>query len=368
MGQNSAHLSTNGTRRLINARPLRFVVAVLALWGGTRVAIHWPGRSAMAAPEQMAHSSGRVTPVLPTKAAGNDRILAKGSARNRIQYAQLVTEPDTIPLRAPITVPLQTAELSRRNTLLAYARGGGPLLALLSLAGVQGGLALSATSDMRIATPVTPAVSRRLSGYSWFFARNGESTGLAGGGQLGGSQAGIRLDYVIARGFALTGRISAPIETRMGSEAALGLNWRPVNNLPVTLTIERRVALDKGGRDAFAAMASGGIGPIDAPGGFKLEAYGQAGIVGIKRRDGFIDGAATLTRPVTDGRNSSLALGGGIWGAAQPDISRLDIGPRVKFRLNSGAASIGASIDWRRRVAGNADPQSGVALTIDGSF
>ncbi|MCJ8158523.1 hypothetical protein [Sphingomonas sp. LaA6.9] len=113
-------------------------------------------------------------------------------------------------------------------------------------------------------------------------------------------------------------------------------------------------------------MAAGGIGPVALPADFALEAYGQAGIVGLQRRDGFVDGAATAMRTVLEQDGSSLAVGDGVWGAAQPGVSRLDIGPRLRFRLDN--PNIGASLDWRQRVSGNATPRSGIALALDGGF
>ena len=222
-----------------------------------------------------------------------------------------------------------------------------------------------AVGDPRIAAP---RGANRWSGYGWVFAREGGSPGLAGGGQLGGSQAGLRLDYRLSDSLALTGRASAPLETRRGAEAAIGLSWRPRPELPLTIIAERRIGLDRGGRDAFALMAAGGVGPVLLPEKFQLESYAQTGIVGAHRRDGFVDGAATLLRPVKKGDHVAAMVGVGLWGAAQPDVTRLDIGPRLKLRLGEGNTALGIAVDWRLRVAGNAHPDSGLAVTLDGSF
>lgn len=212
----------------------------------------------------------------------------------------------------------------------------------------------------------------RLTGYGWMFVRDSaNAAGLANNGQLGGSQAGFRLDYALgrdpARGFQMSARISAPLEGK-GREAAIGLGWKPGRDIPLTVSVERRIALDKAGRNAFAASVAGGVNAIALPLDFRLDAYGQAGIVGARKRDKFIDGSISATRTIIAQDGISVAAGIGTWGAAQPRVERLDIGPRVTARIDIGRASIGIALDWRQRVAGNAAPSSGPALTVDGSF
>jgi hypothetical protein len=94
---------------------------------------------------------------------------------------------------------------------------------------------------------------------------------------------------------------------------------------------------------------------------FTLDAYVQAGIVGISARDPFIDGAFAFTRPVT-GRFSA---GLGFWGGYQPGLYRIDAGPRISIRLRD---NIYAHVDWRQRLAGSASPASGPALTLAADF
>ncbi len=119
------------------------------------------------------------------------------------------------------------------------------------------------------------------------------------GGQLGASQAGVRLTYALgdARRVALTARLAAPLAGR-GREAALGLKWRP-SHLPIRLIDEQRLALD-GGRGGPTVGVIGGYGPAEAAHGIRLEAYGQAGAIARGRIEGFVDTAARLTHPVAD--------------------------------------------------------------------
>jgi len=154
-----------------------------------------------------------------------------------------------------------------------------------------------------------------------------------------------------------------PARQSRGAEAALGVEWQPSARLPVRLLAERRQALGADGRSAFALIAHGGISDAKAPGGLRLDGYGQAGIVGAASRDLFADGALRLSLPF--GR---VKVGAGLWGAAQPGVSRLDSGPQAALRLPMGNGNVAVAIDWRLRVAGNAGPRSGPSLTLSTDF
>ncbi|VVT20968.1 hypothetical protein SPHINGO361_150133 [Sphingomonas sp. EC-HK361] len=58
----------------------------------------------------------------------------------------------------------------------------------------------------------------------------------------------------------------------------------------------------------------------------------------------------------------------GAWGGAQREASRLDIGPSIVALVPVGRQRARLTIDWRQRVAGNARPGSGLALTIGADF
>ena len=196
----------------------------------------------------------------------------------------------------------------------------------------------------------------------WFALRPGTGLGTApGGGQLGGSQAGVRAAYMLAPGrrIAAFARVAAPLSGK-GREAALGVEWQPTR-LPVRLVAEQRFGLDgtRGG------TGIGVLGGTDSRvGGLRLETYAQAGGVRRTRWDFYVDGAARLTRPLVDESGLHISLGAGAWGAAQREAARLDIGPSVTAAMNN----VRLSLDWRQRVAGLARPGSGLALTIGGDF
>ncbi|MFT3966833.1 MAG: hypothetical protein QM690_13230, partial [Sphingobium sp.] len=128
----------------------------------------------------------------------------------------------------------------------------------------------------------------------------------------------------------------------------------------------RREGLSEGGRSACAVLMAGGIDPVEIGQGFRLDGYAQAGIVGFNRRDGFADGRLTLERPLAGA--SAIALGAGLWGGTQPGASRLDIGPQASIRLRAGSTALRIGAEWRERIAGNAAPSSGPALSIGTDF
>ena len=185
---------------------------------------------------------------------------------------------------------------------------------------------------------------------------------LATAGTLGASQAGARLNYNFTRAIAATFRTTSDVGRR-GGEVAAGVRFQPVAGIPVWFDAERRQRLGKygGGRNAFALFFEGGVYDRPMPWQFNLDAYLQGGVVGFHHRDRFIDGGLTLTRPVY--RQFSAGLG--VWGAAQPGVYRVDAGPRVSMRVRN---NVRVHVDWRQRLAGNAAPGSGPAVTLAGDF
>jgi len=185
---------------------------------------------------------------------------------------------------------------------------------------------------------------------------------LASGGTLGGSQAGARVLYAFNRSLSASIRTSSPLGGSRGAEIAAGIRWVPLRSIPIAITAERRQSISRfGGRSDFALFMEGGLYRRPMPLNFRLDGYFQAGVVGISRRDLFVDGQVALSRPVW-GRFSA---GLGVWGGAQPGLYRLDAGPRISMRVRD---NIYAHLDWRQRLAGSAQPTSGPALTLAPDF
>lgn len=209
----------------------------------------------------------------------------------------------------------------------------------------------------------TPKLDRlQLSAWALVRQEPGPAS-LSGNGMLGGSQAGARLTYHFNRQVAASLRTSSPVGgAARGGEVAAGVRVAPFRSIPIALTAERRQAFGRaGGRSAFAAFLEGGVYQRPIAWGFNLDAYAQAGVVGLRSRDLFADGAFTFTRPVYN----RFSAGFGLWGGAQPGLYRVDAGPRVSMRVRNNMA---VHVDWRQRLAGNADPRSGPALTLAADF
>lgn len=324
-------------------RPLRFFGLVLVCWTGARVAMLWPRTPALA---------GAATAV-PTVARAE-----------QLQAPAALALPEAASLPEPA---------SRHRAQFRYRAPLGdddPRVQLALLGLVQyGEPEYTPRPD-----PPRPALSPRVALMperldplpdrwalsTWLVARGNGGTAAAPGGQIGGGQAGARLAFLLAprQRLAAYARAATPLRGP-GREAALGLEWQP-GRAPVRLVAERRFGLDgQGGGTGLGAIA----GIDKAWRGIRLEAYGQAGVVLRRRTDPYADGAARGLREVQSGP-VRVALGGGAWGAAQRDAQRLDIGPSAALQVRN----LRFALDWRQRVAGEARPGSGLALTLGADF
>jgi hypothetical protein len=205
----------------------------------------------------------------------------------------------------------------------------------------------------------------QLSAWALLRGQQGMAVGpgsLAPNGMLGGSQAGARLTYNVTRQIAASFRTSSDVGRR-GGEVAGGVRVQPVGGIPLWFTAERRqrVGSTSNGRNAFALFAESGLYQRPMPWDFELDAYLQAGVVGFRTRDPFIDGAMAFSRPVY----RQFSAGVGVWGAAQPGLYRVDAGPRVTMKVRN---NVRVHFDYRQRLAGNALPGSGPAITLAGDF
>jgi len=205
----------------------------------------------------------------------------------------------------------------------------------------------------------------QLSSWAMLRGRQGQPLGpssLGNVGHLGGSQAGARLVYNFNRQLAASLRTTTDVG-RAGGEVALGARVQPLPGIPLWVTAERRQKIGRAstGRNAFAVFAEAGVYQRPMPARFQLDGYLQGGVVGVRRRELFIDGGLTLTRPIY--RNFSGGVG--LWGGAQPGVYRVDAGPRVTMSVRN---NLKVHFDWRQKLAGKAQPGSGPAVTLAGDF
>lgn len=320
--------------------PLRFLFGVALLWAGARAVMLWPAPGE--APGRVVRWAGPLGAVAAT--AENEMAVAlppfpsgEGLAERGVSAPSLPS-----PAREPVSAHTVSETVTSPTPNPSPKRRGS-----------------SSTPTEPVSPPGYPAPPRpdRVTVSSWMLLRPGIGDPLAPGGQLAGSQAGTRAALRVTEGVAFAARLSGPLRQPTGKEAAIGIDIRTG---AVTLALERRIGLDRGGRDAFALTLFGGVDAVLLPGGFRLDAWGQTGIVGARRRDGFIDGIIRAERAVA----GPVALGAGIWGGAQPGVARLDIGPQIVVR----GQGLRLSAEWRQRIAGRARPGSGPAVTLGADF
>ncbi len=354
LGQDRAPLSrpSRASDRMSGrGRPLRFLAAVVAGWIGLRILLLWP---------QAWVASG-----------GDPR--DRAGARCRRWRGCRPRWPAPRPHRAPAAPARRAA--ARARPVADPARIEMALLSLLQFGRAEyadappsGWLAPRAAAPGRGAPASRLApMDDRWSASAWLVARGGAARAAAPGeSQLGGGQAGVRVSYVLDRGrrIAVFGRVSAPL-AGAGREAALGIEWQPAR-VPVRLVARAAARARRERRRRDRARAGRRVRPPFGrlpprklwPGGRGAARAARA----LCRRCG------AATRTVAGLGGARLALGGGAWGAAQRDAARFDLGPSATLALPAGRHGIRFALDWRQRIAGEARPGSGLALTIGSDF
>lgn len=221
-----------------------------------------------------------------------------------------------------------------------------------------------------VGVPAFPAAQgSRWSVSLWGLARGG---GQAGGSplatpQLSAGQFGARLAWRTGdqSPLALVGRIAAATGTRQ-REAAIGIEWRP-SRLPLRLVAEQRIAIEQS-RGGAALAIIGGVGDVALGRGWRLDGYAQGGVIARDGGDGYADGAIRVSHPVARIGRATLDIGVGGWGAAQRGAARLDAGPAAGLTVPAAGGALRLAIEWRQRVAGDARPGSGPALSAGADF
>lgn len=328
-------------------RPLRFVAIVAIGWASTRTIMLWPVGATL--PEA-------IEAAFPLRAA------------EAAPFVAPVVQPGRALLPTPLPALPAPVLLAGEPT----APRGDPArihLAMLSLVSFGREEAIGVPPGALPRRPLPPVVlperaqPARWSASAWLVTRRGPSSG---GSMLGGDQTGLRVAYHPGSGrIALFARLTAPLAGR-GKELAAGIDWQPTG-APVRVVAEYRAGLDgTPGGPALGVVAA--VYGVPLPLDFGLEAYGQAGVIARDRVDPFADGALRVTREVAAVGDARLVLGAGAWGAAQREAARVDMGPTAVATVPVGASAVRVAIDWRERVAGDARPGSGPALSVGADF
>ncbi len=213
------------------------------------------------------------------------------------------------------------------------------------------------------------ALTRRWSGDAYALARDAGPAGPAASPVLGGGQSGASLawsiDPLARRPIAIVGRVNAANSDRESTQAAIGLRWRPLKG--ISLSAERLVAIGADARNDWTLrLAAGAEGRSH---GVRWSGYGEAGLLG--NGDVYAGGQARALLPLARIGKGDVSAGLGNWASIQTGFitsGRVDIGPSIAARTTIGRIGVDIAADWRFRVAGNAEPGSGPALTLSTSF
>jgi hypothetical protein len=264
----------------------------------------------------------------------------------------------------------------------APAAPGGAMLAsahgamfLQAFARLPAAVAATGAGQVAQPAPAFPGAGRRWSLDAWALVREDGSQAVLAPlpGTLGGNQAGFVARYRLAPRSSLQpaiyARASKALAENGETEAALGVEARPLGAVPLRLHAELR-ATDVGERSFIrpALFATGGL--YDAPigGGLLARGYLQAGYVGGDFATGFVDGHLVAERSVVEAGRADMRLGAGVWGGAQQGLHRVDVGPVLSYGFTIAGKPVRLQADYRFRVSGEAAPGSGAALTLSTSF
>lgn len=342
-----------------DGRPLRFVAGIGGGWVALRILLLWHDTGSLS-------EAVRGVLPLPVEAAAAETMPAALRVAPRAMASRSPTP--TRALTTTAAAPAATGAIAPdpvrvQMALIAMTRFGSPT-STEALSSPQPDTAAPAGSTARVMLGHS-AVTSRLSVSSWMIARGGMARTPALVPQLGGTQGGVRVDYALGGGFAATARVAAPA-AGAGRELSLGVALRP-RGVPLRLVAEQRLSLD-GGRSGPSLGVSGGVDAVALPAGFALQGYAQAGTILRSGLEHYADGSARATRAIGEVGGLTVEAGAGAWGGAQRGVARLDLGPSIGAAVPIAGRRLRVSVDWRQRVAGNARPGSGPALTLGTDF
>lgn len=361
--------------RTATGRPLLALAGLVACWIGARLAVlELPDTPAAIkrAPTRLIELASLPAPAMLTRGHPRIRIPELRPATGAL--ARVVLSDATARVRSAghVVSAVQVAVPYPVPTYAEGARGSAPTSARVpplesptqaGQAGAQLGSVLSGTAG-------------RWSGDVWLALRQGSSSLGAVGAAVpvyGASQAGAVLRYELAPGShhrpAAYARAVQALAGGRESDLATGLAARLVAGVPLTAHVEARLSRRGGAVDIRpAAFVAAGFDEAPLPLGMRARGYAQAGYVGGQDATGFADGSLLAERRMLSRGATEFGAGAGLWGGAQRGAARLDFGPSASLRFPLGGGTGRIAVDYRLRVAGNAEPASGAALTLSTGF
>ncbi len=326
-------------------------------------------------------ASAAVVPDLPRQPAPPRRIRQQRPGRAAIARAPAAAAPVVATIAAGLPPPSTLVA----PIAVAPAAAPGFALATRAYAEAASGRRRAAARDFAAAVDADPAapnaaawsaaravLMRRWSGSAYVLERPAGSANPGALPLLGGGQSGAALaftpDPLARRPFSLTLRTTTASNTGTdGAEAALGIGWRVRRG--VSLNAERLIAIGHGGRNAWTARLSGG-GQVQVA-GVAIDGYAETGVVSGSVATGYAAAQLRAGYPVAVTPALTLSPGGGVWSSierARRTTDRVDAGPGIRLHWSRARLPIDVAVDYRFKVAGNAAPGSGVAVTLGTGF
>ncbi|MEE1877436.1 hypothetical protein [Altererythrobacter litoralis] len=356
-------------------QPLIMLAVRLSVWVGSRV-VMWESPLPGAIELRELVAPVLASREMPSVAAAPDqepRVSTNLSETYTPSYVPSVAAP--LAWNDPVAPPLSAAP---------HASAGHQLLWMAAMSYLP--VPQAVNERLARAVPpgsVVPALPKRsLPGVErwsldgWALWRAGSGSGAVSEGRAptyGASQAGAVLRYHLspsnARDPQAYVRAYRALISGSESELAAGLSARPFSRVPLRAHAELRVTeFADGTRLRPAGFVTTELPAVRLPVGLRGEAYAQAGYVGGEAATPFADEQLHLLRSVSSFDLGEVSVGAAAWGGAQKGAERIDLGPSVRFDLSIGEAPARLSVDYRERVAGEAEPPSGLAVTLSTRF
>jgi hypothetical protein len=384
-------------------QPLLVLAGVLCAWFGLRVAL-WQSSASGLDPSEI-----RLAEVSSSGLAGTAQGLARRPFRGpdprrppapRAVAGRSTWFADSPPFRIPALPRISVSSVGHSVTDMglvamelaprpAQAAVGHSLLLAAGLSQMEllpalitrphaaarsAGVPAAAPLPAGVAPTGRRLVGSRLSADAWIMVRQDTISGVVSGRpSYGRSQAGGVLRFRLApsgsRGLHAYVRASSALQGALERDIVAGLSARPIRQLPLRAAAEARVSQTQDGTELRpAVIVVTEIPPLRLPHDFRAEAYLQGGYVGGRFATPFADGQGRLERPVARIADTEISAGAGVWGGAQEGAARLDVGPTAAVAFRLGAARGRVAADYRFRLAGDAEPDSGPALTLSAGF
>ena len=374
-------------------RPVFVLAVILTAWIGGRIAMWEPADQMppLAFAPEVAASAENSLPELPApevEAAAPVAVLPLPDRPSVMKPAPWIERESLADNPPDPPVSSYGGDFARDTMRPSRSIAGHAMLLRSGRGGISRLLEARYSDDERPAARPNPAFvpraaqlareeladERRFSADAWGLWRDGGASAVAPGApSYGRSQMGAVLRYALAAGSPHRPeahlRASVALDGARERDMALGVSARPAGDFPARVAVEGRVTDTEARTELRAgAYVVSEIAPVDLPAGARGEVYLQGGYVTGRDGTPFVDGHIRVTRDLTGLDDFRLSAGGGAWGGAQEGTERLDVGPTasVTFPVGEGHARISA--DYRVRVAGDAMPDSGPALTLATGF